>query len=192
MESYTPSGDNSSCPEASEEALIRRTIAGDTEAFGDLYERHLPVLFRYIRCRIQDTREAEDLAETVFLRVWESLSTFQVGRISFRSWLFRLARNLLIDRYRIRKEEHPLAGIPVPADRAPLPEDQVIAQQQRDRILEAVAALKREYQDVLALRFLAGLPHQEVAEVMGKSEAAVRVLQHRALRALLQRLRKSE
>ncbi len=192
MESYTPSGEKPLCPETSEEALIRRAIEGDAEAFGDLYERHLPVLFRYIRCRIPDSREAEDLTEAVFLRVWESLSTFQAGRISFRSWLFRLARNLLIDRYRTRKEEHPLAGIPVPADRASLPEDRVIAQQQRDRILEALAALKREYQDVLALRFLAGLPHQEVANVMGKSEAAVRVLQHRALRVLMQRLRKTE
>lgn len=192
MDSYTPAGGDQKFPRASEDALVRRALEGDAEAFGDLYERYLPQVFRYVYCRIRDVREAEDLTETVFLRVWESLSRFQIGRISFCSWLFRVARNLLIDRYRTWKDVQPLADESIQFDASTSPEERMIAQQRRERIFSAMACLKQDYQDVLTLRFLSGLNHGEVAAILGKSEAAVRVLQHRALQTLMRIMRKKE
>ncbi len=165
-------------------ALVNRAIEGDAEAFGDLYERYMNQLYRYIYYRIGDTGLSEDFTEAVFLRVWESLPSFDINRISFKGWLFRVARNLLVDYYRTRKRQHPLDEDFDFPDPQQSPEERMIASERKALVISALKEIKQEYQDVLTLRFVNGLSHLETAKVLNRSVGAVRVLQHRALQAL--------
>jgi RNA polymerase sigma-70 factor (ECF subfamily) len=168
----------------SDEDLLARAVKGDAEAFGDLYERHLGAIYRYIYYRVGETRLAEDLTETTFLKAWQALPRFRIGGTPFRVWLYRVAHNLLVDHYRTRKEQVPLSVHPPMADPSPSPEEELIARDRRDWVSAAIARLSPDYQEVLTLRFVNGLSHSEAAEVLGRSVGAVRVLQHRALKAL--------
>jgi len=170
--------------------LVLRAIRGDTQAFGELYQRYLRQIYQYIYYRVGDQAEAEDMTETVFLKVWEALPNFRVGKASFSTWLYRVAHNLLVDRYRTQKTTLSLDSQPAQKirDRAPSPEDEVIRQEEHERISAAIARLAPDYQQVLVLRFIEKLPHSEVARILDRSEPAVRVLQYRALRALADEL----
>ena len=168
----------------SDDDLMARAIEGDPEAFGDLYERHLDSIYRFVYFRLGDERDSEHLTETVFLKVWEALPGFQIGRSSVRGWLFKIAQNSLIDHYRTRKQEQSLSTLSELSDTRPDVEQQVVAKVEGERIASATSQLRPEHQQVLMLRFINDLSHAEVAEVLGRSEGAVRVLQHRALKAL--------
>lgn len=172
----------------SDTELVERSIEGDTEAFGDLYQRYLSRIYRYIYYRVGEEREAEDLTETVFLKVWEAMPRFRVGEVSFKTWIYRVAHNLLVDHYRTRKEP-PLTMDLDLEDPKPLPEEEVMRQEKQEWISAAIAQLNPDYQQILALRFINGLSHAEASEVVGRSVAAVRVMQHRALKALAKQLR---
>jgi RNA polymerase sigma-70 factor (ECF subfamily) len=173
-----------------ERALICRAAKGDADAFGDLYEQYIGIIFGYIYYRVGDMGLAEDLTETVFLKVWESLSSFDEHRISFKGWLFRVAHNLLVDYYRTRKESEILdEDLDLP-DPGLLPEEILINAEQQERIFQAMRKLKTEYQEILTLRFINGLSHEEAARVLNRSVGAVRVLQHRALQSLDHQLQK--
>lgn len=167
-----------------DEVLIRRAVAGDKQAFGELYERHLDEVYRYIFYRTADPREAEDLTETVFLKVWEALPRFRPEETSFRTWLYRVAHNLVVDHYRTRKTATQLEEGSALPDPSPSPEQQIMAREREQQIARWIAKLPPDYQQVLTLRFVQDLSHAETAQILGRSEAAVRVLQYRALRAL--------
>ena len=173
-----------------ERVLVKRAIQGDAEAFGDLYEQYLNLIYRYIYYRIRDTRVAEDLTEMVFLKVWENLSSFEVDRISFKGWLYRVAQNLLIDYYRTRKESESFNEELDLQDPGMLPEEILIKDEQQEMVFRAMKELKSEYQDILTLRFINELSHEEAAQILNRSVGAVRVLQHRALQSLDQQIEK--
>jgi RNA polymerase sigma-70 factor (ECF subfamily) len=167
-----------------DEKLIARAQRGDTAAFGDLYERYLTTIFRYVFYRVGERTEAEDLTETVFLKAWEALGRYRVREVPFRAWLYRIAHNTLIDCYRTTKETVPLdeqCELPDPADQ---PDELFDLQESRAAVTQALQNLPPDYQHVLTLRFISGLSHAETSQVLGRSEKAVRVLQHRALNAL--------
>lgn len=168
--------------------LVARAIKGDVDAFGDLYERHMMSIYRYVYYRIGEVREAEDLTETIFVKAWRSLRSFKLGKASFRTWIFRVARNSLIDHFRTYKEE-----LELPEDAAlrspfPQPEEEIIEMEKSEQIAQAIQRLNPHYQEILTLRFINEMSHEEAAQVMGKSAGAVRVLQYRALKALQQQL----
>jgi RNA polymerase sigma-70 factor (ECF subfamily) len=169
-------------PDPTDDHLIARAINGDRDAFGDLYERHLSAIYRYVYYRVGEAREAEDVTEMIFLKAWEALERYRPTGAPFRVWLYRIAHNVVVDRYRTRKtadaldEQHP--------DRALHPEAHVERDEGRQALLGALARLDPAHQQVLTLRFMCELSHAETALTMGRSEGAVRVLQHRALAAL--------
>jgi RNA polymerase sigma-70 factor (ECF subfamily) len=167
-----------------ETRLLKRAVAGDAEAFGDLYELYLNMIYRYVFYRVGDVHQAEDLTEMVFLKVYESLPRFQIGRIPFRAWVYRIAHNSLVDHYRTRKESDPLSEHGAIVDSDPRPEESLIAQERSERLAAAIGELNADYQQILTLRFISGLSHEEAAEILGRSVGAARVLQHRALKAL--------
>jgi RNA polymerase sigma-70 factor (ECF subfamily) len=174
-----------------DDELIARSVKGDAQAFGDLYERYLVSIYRYIYARIGEVREAEDLTETVFVKAWQALPTFKREKASFRTWLFRVAHNLMVDYYRTFKEEIELPEEDTLQSPSPQPEEDVIAMEDSVHLSTAIWKLNPLHQEVLTLRFVNEMSHKETAEVMGKSVGAVRVLQHRALKALQEQLEKS-
>lgn len=166
--------------------LLRRAQEGDREAFGDLYIRHAQAVFRYLYAHLDNRLDAEDLTAEVFLRVWRSLPGYREQGIPFQALLFRIARNALIDLYRRSdRAEQPLEMDDLPdLDGLINPGDQVVARSEYQRVRVVLDRLKEDYRSVLVLRFLSGLSPEEIAQVMGRSPGAVRVLQHRALAAL--------
>ena len=169
-----------------EQTLVSRAIAGDADAFGDLYIRHLDAIYRHVYVRVADEPLAEDLTEEVFIRAWTALPKYEPQGHRFSSWLYRIAQNLVVDHYRKRSsrahdDEAEMEKLP---DSQSLPEDQVAEQQDQVNLARAVQQLRDDEQQVILLRFVEGLSHRDVAEVIGKSEGASRVIQHRALEAL--------
>lgn len=164
--------------------LIERAKRGEVEAFGCLYERYLESIYRYIRTRVAEDRTAEDLTETVFLRSYESLSRYKEKGLRFSAFLYQIARNLLVDHYRQKEEELPLESadqISVSPSRI---DDIIVIQDQVDRLRVGLEALPEEYREIIRLRVLLELSTAECAQWTGRSEGAVRVLLHRAMKAL--------
>ena len=168
----------------SDAELVARAARGDAGAFGDLYERYLDEIFRFIFYRILDQEEAEDLTERVFLKAWEALPRGRRPVANFRAWLYRVARNQVIDRHRTRKPAVPLEQAATLRDGSPPPEAIAQAREESAELAAVIAGLGRRYQQVLVCRFVNGLSHAETARVLGLKENHVRVLQHRALREM--------
>jgi RNA polymerase sigma-70 factor (ECF subfamily) len=173
---------------AIDDDLLARAMKGDAEAFGDLYERHMMSIYRYVYYRIGEVREAEDLTETVFIKVWQALPGFKLGKASFKTWIYRVAQNALVDHYRTHKEELELPEDASLQSSSPQPEEEVIAMERSEQIGKALRKLNPQHQEILTLRFINEMSHEEAAQVMGKSVGAMRVLQYRALKALQEQL----
>ena len=170
--------------EQAEARLVARASDGDAEAFGNLYERHLDDIYRYVYYRVSNRQDAEDLTETIFLKAWEGMATYEPQKAPFQAWLYRIAHNTVIDHYRTRKDTAPISDYPFLTDEATGPSEQVFLRQQAAQLTDRIKQLTPDYQEVLILRFVNGMTTAEAAEVLGKSNGAVRVLQHRALKAL--------
>lgn len=163
--------------------LVERAVDGDKGAFGMLYERHLDAIYRYVYFRVGSPSEAEDLTEDAFVRAWEAIGNFEYGgEGSFQSWLYRIAHNIVIDHYRKRQPQN-WSSEQLALEEAPTPRVEDVAHHNRDivRLAKAIKELDDTEQQVIVLRFIEGLSHGEVSEIIGKSEGASRVIQHRAL-----------
>jgi RNA polymerase sigma-70 factor (ECF subfamily) len=169
----------------SEGTLIRLSIEGEVRAFEVLYLRHMDAIYRYFFLRIGDQDQSEDMTEDVFLRAWEALPNFKIGRRPLLHWLYRIAHNLLVDHYRKRKPiSLPIETISRVADPSEAPEGAHHRKQEVEMIVNAVQQLGEIEQQVILLRFVEGLSHQEIGVIINKSTAASRVIQHRALKTL--------
>ena len=163
--------------------VIQQVKNGDAEAFGMLYEQYAEVIFRYVYSHLENRSDAEDLTEEIFLRGWRALPKYDERGLPFSAFLFRIARNSLIDYYRQHKVVQSIEDVELPAREAG-PEEQVEEQLENGKLRETLARLREDYRNVLVLRFLSGMSPEETAQVMQRSVGAVRVLQHRALSAL--------
>ena len=168
----------------SEQELIIRAQKGDAEAFGDLYENYLDTIYRYVYYRIQNHQDAEDLTEIVFLKAWQKIPDYVIGKTPFVAWVYRIAHNTVIDHYRTRKETVSLNDQPPINDEKMNLEDHILSKEEKRTLSKAITRLSPLHQHVLVLRFISGLKPTEVAEILDRNVGAVRVLQHRALKAL--------
>ena len=166
-----------------EESLVRRAQKRDQEAFTQLYEANFDKIYRYITFRIGNETEAEDMTQQVFLNALQSISSFKWKGIPFSAWLFRIAHNQVVDYLRKKKRTHvPLDTTVASNDDAP----QQITERKLDieRLLQATQKLTEAQREVISLRFTSELPIAQVAKIMGKSEGAVKALQHSGIVAL--------
>ena len=174
--------------DAAIERLVDEARAGDPWAFGRLFDQYHESVYRYIVSRVHRPTDAEDLTQLVFVKALEALPRYESRGVPFGGWLFRLARNAVIDFVRTRHQhtgldaaaEHAAADVP--------PDDQAIDRLMLDAVAVALMALTDEQRDAIALRFFAGLSAREAAEAMGKQEGTVRGLQFRAIAALRRQL----
>lgn len=176
----------SDLPVVDDHQLLKSAKDGDTEAFGFLYERYAERVFRFLFAHLDNRLDAEDLTEEVFLRVWRSLPSYREQGVPFLAFVFRIARNALIDHYRRSgqtKNQVSIEEITV-HDGNPGPGESAIASLEREELRISLEQLREDYRTVLVLRFLSELSPEETAQVMGRSAGAIRVLQHRALSAL--------
>jgi len=174
--------------DAAIEELVAAAKAGDAEAFGRLFDRFHEPVHRYVAARVRRPSDAEDLAQLVFVKALEALPRYEQRGVPFGGWLFRLARNVVIDHLRTHREHVELDALLERPGQDAGPEAQVLARHEMDVIAAALSELTDEQHDAIALRFFAGLSAREAAVVMGKQEGTVRGIQFRAIAALRRRL----
>ena len=163
--------------------ILKLAKQGDAEAFGQLYDVYAEYIFRFLYPQLPTRMDAEDLTSEVFLRAWRSLPKYQAQGYPFSAFLYRIARNLVIDHYRHAKRtghRETDLGDQIPNENSSLREV-FSAQEEHQQLYAVVSKLKESYRTVLILRFLNGLSVKETAKIMKRSQGAVRVLQHRAL-----------
>ena len=162
--------------------LVDRARQGDADAFGQLYDRFLPEIVRYLARRVGDPDAAEDLAQQVFLKAWQAIPRYEARGVPFKAWLYRMAHNQMVDHFRTRRPTSDLEGIDPPV--ASEAEETVIALEMSEALERALANLSEDHRQVLTLRFLMEKSAREIGEIMGRKEVTVRGLQMRALQAL--------
>lgn len=172
------------------EELALLSQSGDSEAFGRIYDIFVDPIYRYMYYRVK-TEEVEDLTEVVFLKAWEHIGKYKRGKHSFSAWIFRIAHNLVVDFYRSKD----VRGDIVPLDEALQETIQSYEREHKpvgrtelrlnNEILHrALRTLKKSHYDFIILKFINQLSAEEISEIMGKKESALRVLQFRALKDL--------
>lgn len=167
-------------------ALVELAQGGDTEAFGQLYDRYVTGIFRFIYVRVGSTQLAEDLTAETFLRALRSLHTFQWTGKDFAAWLTTIARNLMYDHFKSRRTKSEFATdvFPEQADPGPGPEADALASLSNAELMQAVASLPDDQRDCVLMRFVQELSITETAQILGRSEGAIKQLQLRAVRSL--------
>ncbi len=167
-----------------EQDLVHRAQNGDREAFTELYETYFSKLYRYVVVRIGNRAEAEDMTQQVFVKAYKSISSYRWRGVPFSAWLFRIAHNLIVDFFR-KESKRPT----VPLEESLVASNdnvQQVVERRLDieRVMAATRQLTAAQREVISLRFAGGLAIAEVARTMGKSEGAVKALQHSAIAAL--------
>ena len=166
------------------ERLVRDAKGGDSWAFGRIFDEfNLPV-YRFIASRVHRPSDAEDLTQLVFVKALEALPRYEQRGIPFGGWLFRLARNTVIDHVRTHREHADLAAVAERPSSMAGPDEIASLHGDLDAVARALADLTDEQREAIELRFFAGLSAREAAEVMGKQEGTIRGLQFRAIGAL--------
>ncbi len=165
-------------PSTADAAVVAQARC-DPQAFVALYDRYFDAVYRYCYHRLGSPEAAEDATSQVFLLVWTALPRYQeVG--TFRSWLFAIAHNVVANRARARRPDEPLAKARDHPDPAPMPEDLALAADEHRALAAGLATLPPDQRRAVELR-LAGLTGPEIARVLGRSHAAVKMLQLRAV-----------
>lgn len=174
---------------SADEELLNRARHHDREAQRLIYERYFSSIMQFIRLRVDDREQAQDIAADVFLDFFIALSGKNPPRDHLRAWLFRVARNKIYDHYG-EKQKFPMTTLEewIPYSAEENPERQIMQSWQLDRARQAMRMLVTEQQEVLILRFSQGLSLKETADLMDQSISAVKSLQFRAVDNLRQLL----
>jgi len=171
----------------SEPLLVARAAQRDREAFSQLYDLYFDRIYRFVRLKVNDQADAEDVTSKVFLNAWRSIDRFSPKHdTSFVAWLFRLAHNALIDSYRRGYDVVSLDASTAfqLSGSSATPEADLEWRLTIMTLQQALSALTSDQREVVLLRFVGGLSAREVGDIMGKQEGTVRGIQFRALEAL--------
>jgi len=171
--------------------LVQRAQSGDREAIEELYLLHFDRIYSYLHLSVGNRHDAEDLTTQTFLKMLEAIGRFRWQAVPFSAWLFRIAHNLAMDHFRASRRVQAEEEVPEPRGAELSAEEQAIDSLSRTGMLELIERLSAEQRQVLTLKFLFGFGNAEVATVLGKTEGAVKSLQHRALGSLQRHVARS-
>jgi len=169
--------------------LVERAQQGDRAALEELYLMHFDRIYSYLHLSVGNRHDAEDLTTQTFVRMLESIDRFEWRKVPISAWLFRIAHNLAMDHFRAGRRWQPEEEVPEPAG-----PDQNSAEEEafhslgRRSMLEMIEELSHDQRQVLTLKFVFDFSNVEVATILGKTEGAVKSLQHRALASLQRQL----
>lgn len=173
-----------------DQVLVRQAQA-NKEAFAELYQRHAVRVYRYLLARVGDTADAEDLTSQTFMAAMVGLPRYH-GPMPFVAWLLGIARHKAADHFRAHRPEQSLeTAVPLSASNDP-PEESVGRTLQLETVARKLQTIAPDRAEAVTLRLFAGLEVAEIARLMDKNEAAVRMLVFRGLRDLQAQLGQSE
>lgn len=166
--------------------LVAKAKDGNSEAFGLIYDDFAQRIFRYIRIKVQNRPEAEDILQEVFVKAYKGLQGLTMEDLNFSAWLYRIASNTINDHFRKKYRTPEILGIDEHFDIASKISVQKEAELHSDAELVKLALkeLPEQYQQVLELRFIQDFNLSEIAQILKKSNLSVRLLQHRALKKI--------
>jgi RNA polymerase sigma-70 factor (ECF subfamily) len=172
--------------------LVERGQQGDRDALEDLYLIYFDRIYSYLHMSVGNRHDAEDLTTQTFLKMLESIGRFRFRSAPFSAWLFRIAHNLAMDHFRAARRWQPEEEVPEPPGQEGLSaEEEALHEIGRASMLELIEGLSPEQQQVLTLKFVFNFGNAEAATILGKTEGAVKSLQHRALVSLQKQLQQS-
>ncbi len=173
--------------------LIKQAQNSESEAFGTIYDYYLPKIYRFVLLKVSNREEAEDITHQVFLKAWTSIDSYKNRNLPFSSWLYKIARNAVIDHYRrtrltlnIEDEENNEELI----SRSDLSKELDLKTDIAE-IYQLLSELKNIEQEVIVMRFVDDLPIKAVAQALQKTEGAIKLIQHRALSSLKDKINKN-
>jgi RNA polymerase sigma-70 factor (ECF subfamily) len=165
--------------------LVERAQRGERDALEELYLIHFDRIYSYLHMSVGSRHDAEDLTTQTFLKMLEAIGRFRWRSVPFSAWLFRIAHNVAMDHFRASRRWQPEEEIPEPAGGEERSAEDVALSAMGDRsMLALIQRLSPEQRQVLTLKFVYSFSNAEVATILGKTEGAVKSLQHRALASL--------
>jgi len=167
-------------------------MSSDFPLFDALYDRHHVQVYRYLKAHLKNEHDAADLTQQVFFQAWRQSQTYDSERGSLATWLMSIAHHRLVDFYRVSHPAVSWESLPEIATTDQNLETQVISQEVIVRVRRLLAALSPTDQELLTLRFAAGLSSAEIASVIGKGEAATKKQLNRLLHRLRDEYRRQE
>jgi RNA polymerase sigma-70 factor (ECF subfamily) len=172
--------------------LVERAQAGDRRALEQLYLLHFDRIYSYLHMSVGNRHDAEDLTNQTFVKMLESIGRFEWRKVPISAWLFRIAHNLAMDHFRASRRWQPEEEVPEREQSAEhSAEEEAFQAIGRRSMLEMIENLSHDQQQVLTLKFVFNFGNAEVATILGKTEGAIKSLQHRALATLQRRLSKT-
>jgi RNA polymerase sigma-70 factor (ECF subfamily) len=173
--------------------LVDRAQGGDRAALEELYLLHFDRIYSYLQMSVGNRHDAEDLTNQTFVKMLESIERFRWREVPISAWLFRIAHNLAVDHFRAHRRWQPQEEPPEPPRAAASSaEEHALGAIGRRSMLELIEGLSLDQRQVLILKFGFNFSNREAATILGKTEGAVKSLQHRALGTLQRRLLSSE
>jgi RNA polymerase sigma-70 factor, ECF subfamily len=174
-------------------ALVDRAQEGERAALEELYLIHFDRIYSYLHVSVGNRHDAEDLTTQTFLKMLESIGRFRWQSAPFSAWLFRIAHNLAMDHFRANRRWQPEEDVPEPEpDEVTSAETGALESIGRRSMLELIEDLSHEQQQVLTLKFVFNFANAEAATILGKTEGAIKSLQHRALVSLQKQLERRD
>ncbi|HEX4104201.1 MAG TPA: sigma-70 family RNA polymerase sigma factor [Candidatus Paceibacterota bacterium] len=176
-----------------EQAIIKQAVGGKSSAFGTLFEHYQPMIYRFVLVKVARREDAEDITHQVFLAAWQNIKGYKYQGHPFSSWLYQIARNQVVDHYRAKKNETSLEKMD--PEYFVLPASATFDLSLKldvEKVRKAIGELKSDYQDIIVFRFIEELSLKEIAQMLHKSEGAVKLMQHRAIKELQRIMGESE
>jgi RNA polymerase sigma-70 factor, ECF subfamily len=172
--------------------LVERAQTGDRRALEELYLLHFDRIYSYLHISVGNRHDAEDLTNQTFVKMLESIGRFEWRKVPISAWLFRIAHNLAMDHFRASRRLQPEEELPEPEHVAEQSaEEEAFQAIGRRSMLAMIENLSHDQQQVLTLKFVFNFGNSEVATILGKTEGAIKSLQHRALATLHRQLSKT-
>jgi RNA polymerase sigma-70 factor (ECF subfamily) len=176
-----------------EEKLIKKAKTGEREAFGALYDKYAGVIYRYIFLRCGGEKAlAEDITHEVFLNAWKNIANYDLRGVPFLGYLYKIARNSLTDHWRVKKtyadiEDVAESNLVAKDDGL---ENKIDEKEVLNKIKSILPLMEPSYQEIILMKFVEDFSNKEISVMLGKSEGAIRVMQHRAIKQLKEYLKK--
>jgi RNA polymerase sigma-70 factor, ECF subfamily len=169
--------------------ILKKAQNGDTQAFALIYDHFSPKIYKFIYFRVGHKEIAEDLLSDTFIKGWRKIQHVN-SPAALSAWLYQIAKNNIIDYYRIKKETVALEDVEDFLEDAVDPIDTTSLNMEQKTLLELVELLPTEQREIIKYKFFEDLSNDEIAYVIGKTEGAIRVIQHRAIIKLKELYRK--
>jgi RNA polymerase sigma-70 factor, ECF subfamily len=167
--------------------VIKKCQNGDLACFGFLYDLYIDKIYKFVYYKTHQKENAEDITSRIFMKALENISSFDVEKGTFQSWIYQIARNCVIDFYRAAKNDANIDDVWDLNDGSCL-EKETDIKLKLQKVEKYLQKMKSEHRDIIIMRIWQGLSYKEIAEIMGKSEAASKMMYSRAINSLRQEL----